>query len=182
MRRTISTIISLLIVCVLSMLAVGCNGGTKHELSPALTINNYLPPTTANAVSTAPTARDAEAAPPSASASGGTSSDHIAAKGDIVVIMYQGNNPASASGVLPTDVLRGLAQNALQGSTIPVGQYPSVTQSGQQQTFANGTGVGSTATATAPGSVTGGAQAVTPSNTTSSTNNSTHTTSTPTGN
>lgn len=163
------------LACLVCWLAAGCGGlgGTTHEQSPSVTINNYLP--TPGAVAKAEAPREIPGVP-GAQAAGGKSEDRFEAHngGGVVVIFSQGNNPASAGSNLPTDVARGWLQNALQGSTVPIGQQPIVSQSGISQQFANGTGEGSTPSAGNSGAVTGGAQSAPPSTSTSST--STHNT------
>ena len=150
-------------LCLVAWLGAGCRGlgGTTHEQSPTLTINNYMQPP--GAVTTAPeVASRAVAVPraaeggavPGGAATGGQSADKIAAAGQIVLIFNQGNNPAGAGSNLPTEVARGWLQNALQGAKIPVGQTASTSDTGQQQAFANGTSPGSKPTATTSGTPT----------------------------
>lgn len=143
------TLILLCMFGLVACLAPGCRGlgGTTHELSPTVTINNYLPADTSLKAGTVP--RAIEGGPvPGGAATGGQSADKFAASGQVVLIFNQGNNPAGAGSNLPTDVARGWLQNALQGAKVPVGQTASTTDTGQQQAFANGTAPGSAPTAT----------------------------------
>ena len=135
--RRMGTMGSMGMMGAVAALCAGCGGlgGTTHEQSPSVTIYNYAPPAVA---ATAAQPREM-AGVPGASAAGGKSSDKFEATngGGVVIIFSQGNNPASAGSNLPTRVAEGWLQNALQGSTVPIGQTPSVTQTGQTQTFSN---------------------------------------------